>query len=117
MSGTAGCASPAVVVAAAAGLRDAWVLTCHHTIAPPASAAASQRFPGFGQKRASDSATIAPKASRLTPITSHGRSRCSLIAVAAIESSSPASGMTSQAATYSRIPVPPASASAMKAIR
>jgi hypothetical protein len=77
---------------------DEWVLTCHQTIAAPASAAASHRLPGLGQKRASDSARIPPNASRPTPIRSHGRSRCCLIAVEAIESSARSSGMTSQAA-------------------
>ncbi len=94
----AGCAGASPSAGGAAGADDWWVLTCHQTIAAPASAAASQRLPGLGQKRASDSARIAPKASSPTPTSSHGRSRCPLIASEAIESSARSSGMTSQAA-------------------
>src|SRR6266849_2873591 len=83
---------------AADGVRSR-VLVCHQTIAAPASAAATQRLPGLGHTRADESARIPAKPIRPTPTSSHGRSRCSLIAPAAIESCSPSSGITSHAAT------------------
>jgi hypothetical protein len=92
---TAGSPGAATLAAGRSRLPPA----CHHTIAAPASAAATHRLPGLGQTRAEESATSAAKPSRPTPMSSHGRSRWFLIASAAIESSTPSSGITSQAAT------------------
>ena len=75
------------------------MLTCHQTSAPIPSAAASQRFPGLGQKCAEESARIATKAMIASPIARLGLFRFCFSAAAAIESGSPSSGMTSQAAT------------------
>ena len=81
------------------GGRAAGAPVCDQTIAAPTSAAATQRLPGLGQTCADESATSPAKPSRPTPTSSHGRSRWCLIASAAIESSTPSSGMTSHAAT------------------
>ena len=87
--------------------RDFLPPVCHHTIAAPTSAAATQRLAGLGQMCAEERATSPAKPSSATPTRSHGWSRWFLIASPAI--SPRRRRPASQPGGDARIPIPPAS--------